>query len=180
MRFQFSAPSLANDRRWYWYSNSGLLPQYVLYRTKEPDQPFPEFDPNGPDGPEELGEVFFDVKIGLPTQKRDLMLSLQPNLLVEDGTAHLATTAFSRCGTYFAYGVSLSGSDFFTIYVRKTSSPYASRPPGGFVNDKGREPDVVRFVKFSSIVWTHDSRGFLYQVRRTPLVPPVLSHLLLW
>ena len=39
------------------------------------------------------GEVFFD-----------------PNLLSDDGTAALAVTAFSRDGTYYAYGISLSVS----------------------------------------------------------------------
>jgi prolyl oligopeptidase len=27
-----------------------------------------------------------------------------------------------------------------------------------------RLPDEIRFVKFSSITWTHDSKGFFYQV----------------
>lgn len=32
-------------------------------------------------------------------------------------------------------------------------------------HDDGRLPDEVRFVKFSSVTWTHDSKGFFYQVR---------------
>ena len=35
---------------------------------------------------------------------------LKPNLLSSDGTAALATAAFSRCGKYYAYGISLSVS----------------------------------------------------------------------
>jgi prolyl oligopeptidase len=61
------------------------------------------------------------------------------NLLSEDGTAALATSAFSRDGKFFAYGVSRSvrslmlrprpaadaaqGSDFCTIYVRSKDAP---------------------------------------------------------
>jgi hypothetical protein len=33
--------------------------------------------------------------------------------------------------------------------------------------------DVVRFAKFTSIVWTHDHKGFFYQVR--PSVTPILA-----
>ncbi|KAG9092555.1 hypothetical protein FRC06_011880, partial [Ceratobasidium sp. 370] len=65
---------------------------------------------------------------------------------------------------YFAYGISLSGSDFSTIYVRKTSVPFPSpnhqeTQEGG----SGRLHDEIKFVKFSGIVWTPDSKGFFYQ-----------------
>lgn len=30
-------------------------------------------------------------------------------------------------------------------------------------HDDSRLPDEIRFVKFSSITWTHDSKGFFYQ-----------------
>lgn len=111
----------------------------------------------------------------------------QSNALSKDGTAALATTAFSRDGKYFAYGVSLSGSDFYTIYVRPTENafpylgsttetPKPENEPGfkaeseargltAAAEDKGRLADEVRFVKFSGITWTHDSKGFFYQVR---------------
>ncbi|KAG8984689.1 hypothetical protein FRB90_005160, partial [Tulasnella sp. 427] len=141
---RFSYPRFAKDKRWYWNYNSGLQAQYILYRSKTSE--LPKFDMDGEEGPESQSEVFFD-----------------PNLLVEDGTAYLATSAFSKDGKYFAYGISLSGSDFFTIYVRPSSKPFDKRPEGGFLNDPDRLPDIIRFVKFSSIVWTHDSKGFFYQ-----------------
>lgn len=31
-------------------------------------------------------------------------------------------------------------------------------------HDDGRLPEEIRYVKFSSITWTHDSKGFFYQV----------------
>lgn len=91
----------------------------------------------------------------------------QPNLLAKDGTAALATSAFSKCGKYFAYGISLSGSDFSTIYVRETSVPFPSPDHVGKTREggAGRMDDEIKFVKFSSIVWSPDSKGFFYQVR---------------
>lgn len=59
---------------------------------------------------------------------------------------------------------SLQGSDFYTVYVRRTSEPFAAI--GGQPNDHHakRLAEEIRFVKFSSITWTHDSKGFFYQV----------------
>lgn len=58
----------------------------------------------------------------------------------------------------------VQGSDFSTIYVRKTSSPFSDKVQRNLDSDPGRLPDILRFVKFSSIVWTKDSKGFFYQV----------------
>lgn len=109
-------------------------------------------------------------------------------MLAEDGTAALSATAFSKSGEYFAYGISRSvsvccsygrfclllicrlygnerqGSDFYTVYVRPTSKPLAPVEGQTVSHDTGRLKDEVRFVKFSSISWTHDSKGFFYQV----------------
>ncbi|EMD31833.1 hypothetical protein CERSUDRAFT_88707 [Gelatoporia subvermispora B] len=137
---RFSAPSLKKDGKYYWYYNSGLQPQSVIYRTRKRSLP-DIIDEQGPDV-----EIFFD-----------------PNLLSDDGTAALAATAFSPCGDYFAYGIARSGSDFFTVYVRPTSAPFAGAESVNVTHDDGRLPDELRFVKFSSLAWTHDSKGFFYQ-----------------
>ncbi|KAI0346955.1 hypothetical protein BDW22DRAFT_1321836 [Trametopsis cervina] len=138
---KFSQPALKKDGRWYWYFNSGLQAQSIMYRSK--DSTLPTL--SGETGPG--GEVFFD-----------------PNLLSKDGTAALSATAFSRSGEYFAYGISRSGSDFFTVYIRPTSAPLARVHNTTQVShDNGRLPDEIRFIKFSSITWTHDSKGFFYQ-----------------
>ncbi|CCM03973.1 uncharacterized protein FIBRA_06129 [Fibroporia radiculosa] len=137
---KFSAPSLKHDNRWYWSYNTGLQGHAVIYRSK--DEKLPDFSKE--DGPG--GEVFFD-----------------PNLLSSDGTAALSATAFSRSGDLWAYGVSRSGSDFFTVYIRPTTAPLASVDGSRPSHDEGRLTEEIRFVKFSGVTWTHDSKGFFYQ-----------------
>ena len=74
------------------------------------------------------------------------------------------------------------GSDFFTIYVRPTTSPLARTEGEPHVShDRGRLPEELRFAKFCYISWTHDNKGFFYQVNdpiqnviRVPSPPPYL------
>lgn len=76
---------------------------------------------------------------------------LDPNTLSSDGTVALATTAFSDDGSLFAYGLSTSGSDWSSILVRdvKTGVDFEER---------------LEKIKFSSITWTKDNKGFFYGV----------------
>eukprot|EP00163_Fabomonas_tropica_P002767 TRINITY_DN1216_c0_g1_i2.p1 TRINITY_DN1216_c0_g1~~TRINITY_DN1216_c0_g1_i2.p1 ORF type:complete len:774 (+),score=190.38 TRINITY_DN1216_c0_g1_i2:121-2442(+) len=101
---------------------------------------------------------FFYKNDGLQNQsvlyKQDTLVSepqtlLDPNLIREDGTAALAACKFSECGNKLAYAVSFSGSDWSTIYVRDVDS----------CRDDG---DELKWAKFTSIAWTHDSKGFYY------------------
>jgi hypothetical protein len=110
----------------------------VMYRSS--DSTLPTFSADTDNGPG--GEVFFDVCpfSSLPAFSCS-RAAHQVNLLSEDGTAALATSAFSRDGKYFAYGVSRSvcsstatqrlnltweqGSDFCTVYVRSKDAPLA-------------------------------------------------------
>ncbi|KXN84219.1 Prolyl endopeptidase [Leucoagaricus sp. SymC.cos] len=131
---KFGAPTLHDDRRWYWSYNSGLQHQHVVYRTK--DDKLPEFK----DRAGEPGEVFFD-----------------PNLLSNDGTVALTHFKFAKSGKLLAYGLSDSGSDESTLYVRPTDAPLNKR------DDTGRLSDEIKRVKFSTISWTPDSKGFFYQ-----------------
>lgn len=135
---RFGPPAFKGDKRWYWYYNTGLQAQSVLYRSK--DERLPDFSQKD-DGPG--GEVFFD-----------------PNLLSKDGTSAFAVTAFSPDGKYFAYGISVAGSDSFTIYVRKTTEPFRQE---GDDRPDHQASDILRYVKFSSIEWTYDNKGFFYQ-----------------
>lgn len=138
---KFSRPVLKKDGHWYWSYNSGLQAQYVFYRSKDATLPLSDQS-----GPEQKAEIFFDQ-----------------NLITDDGTGAFTTTSFSECGRYFAYGISLSGSDFYTVYVRRTDSPFVDKKQRDLKEDPGRLPDEIRFVKFSSISWTKDSKGFFYQ-----------------
>lgn len=73
-----------------------------------------------------------------------------PNTLTADGTGALSTYAFAESGALFAYGVSYSGSDWVTIRVQSASEEV--KPLA----------DEIKWVKFSSISWTKDDRGFFY------------------
>ncbi|KAF9057331.1 prolyl oligopeptidase [Panaeolus papilionaceus] len=132
-----SAPHLYDDNRWYWFYNSGLEAQSVLWRSKTSKIPDPTKDSDDT-------EIFFDT-----------------NALAKDGTAALSTYDFSDCGKYFAYAISVSGSDATTIYVRRTDSPFLKGI--NHESDPGRLSEEIKFVKFSSICWTPDSKGFFYQ-----------------
>ncbi|KAL9244068.1 hypothetical protein vseg_017880 [Gypsophila vaccaria] len=74
---------------------------------------------------------------------------LDPNQLSDDGTVALNIYSVSEDGSYFAYGLSSSGSDWATIKVIR-------------IEDQKVQPDTINWVKFGSIIWTHDSKGFFY------------------
>jgi len=74
---------------------------------------------------------------------------LDPNKLSEDGTVALSISEVSENAEFLAVGLSASGSDWVNIKVIR-------------VADKTTEPDSLSWVKFSSITWTHDNKGFFY------------------
>src|SRR4051812_31605678 len=75
---------------------------------------------------------------------------LDPNTLSPDGTIALSGQAASDDGRYLAYSLSTSGSDWQELHVRD-------------VNTTRDLPDVLKWVKFSGISWTHDNKGFFYE-----------------
>ncbi|CAI9758023.1 unnamed protein product [Fraxinus pennsylvanica] len=113
---KYDTPFRAGDKFFYFH-NSGLQPQKVLY-----------------------------IQDSLDGQPEIL---LDPNTLSQDGTVSLRMCSASEDAKYLAYGISTSGSDWVTIKVMR-------------IEDKIVEPDTVSWVKFSSISWTHDSKGFFY------------------
>ncbi|KAA1076251.1 hypothetical protein PGT21_036362 [Puccinia graminis f. sp. tritici] len=142
---RFSCPSLKPDGHYYFSFNSGLQAQSIIYRVKkgqEEDALKRATDPKQP-----AGELFLD-----------------PNLFSIDGTTALSFSATSESGIYMAYGVSRSGSDSQTIYVRRTDSPHTKSAADGGKRgeDPGRMEDTVEKVKFSSLSWMKDDSGFFY------------------
>jgi prolyl oligopeptidase len=83
-------------------------------------------------------------------------LVIDPNVLSPDGSISLAQWMPSRNGQLLAYGLSEGGSDWRTFHVRNIES--------------GKDlPDELRWVRFSDISWTKDSKGFFYS--RYPAPP---------
>ncbi|KAJ8504647.1 hypothetical protein OPV22_005533 [Ensete ventricosum] len=104
------------------------------------------------------GKYFYYHNTGLQAQsvlyvQKDLdgeaEVLLDPNILSEDGTIALSIASVSKDGQYLAYGLSKSGSDWVTIKVIR-------------IDDKTPESDTISWVKFSSVSWTHDGKGFFY------------------
>ena len=101
---------------------------------------------------------------------------LDPNKLSEDGTIALGSYEFSEDGEYFAYGLSEGGSDWNTIKVSLCGCQptnvwvlfiplaYTSPPQVKRVATNEDLSDEIKWVKFSNIAWTHDHKGFFYQV----------------
>jgi prolyl oligopeptidase len=74
---------------------------------------------------------------------------INPNLLSEDGTVAVGTTAVSWDGKLLAYGLSRSGSDEQEVRIRDI--------------DSGVDyPEVLRWCRFTTIAWKHDGTGFYY------------------
>jgi len=93
-----------------------------------------------------------DVLYQQDTLASEPRVFLDPNTLDADGTAALNTFGFSKSGKLFAYGISLSGSDWITIYVQD--------------NQGKKFEDVIQWAKFTSLSFTHDDKGFFYGVSR--------------
>jgi len=74
---------------------------------------------------------------------------LDPNKLSTDGTVALVRKRFSHDGSLLAYGLSTSGSDWFTINIKEVSTGIDL-------------PERLEKAKFSSIEWTKDGKGFFY------------------
>src|SRR6266511_4864275 len=74
---------------------------------------------------------------------------IDPNALSPDGAVQLSSWVPSPNAQHLLYGQSEGGSDWSTVHVREIAS--------------GKQlPDVIRWVKFSSLAWTKDGKGFFY------------------
>ncbi|CAG8481670.1 6172_t:CDS:10 [Paraglomus occultum] len=87
----------------------------------------------------------------LQSFQADAKVFFDPNTLEEDGTAAIRTYTFSESGKYFAYSISKSGSDWATAYVKTTVE-----------GSNEKLDDVIEWLKFTSLDFTHDEAGFFY------------------
>lgn len=74
---------------------------------------------------------------------------LDPNMLAADGTVALTDYEVSPDGRWLAYATAASGSDWNEFRVREVAT------------GKDADETLVR-IKFSSIAWTKDAKGFFY------------------
>jgi len=90
-----------------------------------------------------------------PTLAAEPKVLMDPNTLSHDGTVALTAWDVSHDGRYFGYGTAAAGSDWNELHVRVIAT--------------GRDrPDLLRWVKFSGLSWTHDNAGFFYSRFPTP------------
>jgi prolyl oligopeptidase len=104
------------------------------------------------------GRLFYTKNDGLQNQSLLYVIDgpgaaprvlIDPNALAGDGTVALTTLSPSEDGKRFGYGLALAGSDWTEFHVRDVAT--------------GQDlADTVRWVKFSSLSWTHDGAGFFY------------------
>ncbi|KAG0293686.1 hypothetical protein BGZ96_002477 [Linnemannia gamsii] len=116
------------------------------------------------DAPFKRGDYYYYFhNSGLQSQRilyqQDTLVSeprvfLNPNSLEADGTASLTTHEFSHSGKLYAYAISKSGSDWCTIYVKDCH--------GNMLDD------VIEWVKFTQIAFTHNDKGFYYSSYEKP------------
>jgi prolyl oligopeptidase len=106
----------------------------------------------------EGGRYFFSKNSGLQNQAvyyvqeklgAEPRVLIDPNTLAADGTIALTSAAPSRDGKLVAYATAAAGSDWNEYRVRSVET----------AQDTG---DRIRWVKFSLLGWTKDTRGFFY------------------
>lgn len=84
-----------------------------------------------------------------PTLETEPEILIDPNTWSEDGTVALSGAEFSDDGQYVAYGIQDGGSDWRTWRVMEIAT-------------RKLLDDELKWIKFSSIAWTPDSKGFFY------------------
>ncbi|MGE0551891.1 MAG: prolyl oligopeptidase family protein [Gemmatimonadales bacterium] len=115
---------------------------YDYPRTSAPSRRGPYYLFSKNDGLQNQSVLY--LKKGLDSEASVL---IDPNTLSTDGTVRLGTSALSRDGRYFGYGLSSGGSDWqeYRVMETETRKPLADR---------------IRWVKVSGLSW-HGS-GFFY------------------
>ena len=104
------------------------------------------------------GKLFYSRNTGLQRQSPIYVragvtappaLVIDPNVISEDGSVSLSQWMPSPDAKLLAYGLAEGGADWNTLRVRDITS--------------GKDlADEVRWMRFSSLSWTNDSKGFFY------------------
>ncbi len=76
-------------------------------------------------------------------------LLIDPNTLSADGTVALTVTSPSPDGRWLGYGLARAGSDWNEFHFRDIATGQDAA-------------EVIQWVKFSGLSWTHDAKGFFY------------------
>jgi len=97
-----------------------------------------------------------------PSLDAEPTVVLDPNKLSADGTVALSGMSVSPDGKLVAYGLASSGSDWQEYHVREIDS------------GADRE-DTLKWIKFSGVSWTKDSKGFFYSRYAEPTEEEALS-----
>ena len=111
------------------------------------------------------GRLFFTKNDGLQNQSVLYVIDaeggsprvlIDPNTLSSEGTVAVTQITPSDDGSLLGYGIAVAGSDWNEFHVRDVAT--------------GKDlPDLIRWVKFSSLSWTRDGAGFFYG--RYPEIP---------
>ncbi|MBI1176466.1 prolyl oligopeptidase family serine peptidase [bacterium] len=122
--------------------------------------------------PEKKGDLYFVTRNdGLQNQSPLYVLNsldakprllLDPNKLSTDGTVALKGVQPTDDGKWIAYETSAAGSDWEEIRIRETLS-------------SDELPEAIKWVKFSSVSWTKDGKGFFYSRYDEPTEAEKLS-----
>ena len=119
----------------------------------------------------ENGRLFYAKNSGLQRQSPIYVragasdppaLVIDPNLLSPDGSISLAQYAPSPDARLVVYAIAQGGADWETLRVRNVAT--------------GEDlSDVISWVRFSDLSWTHDSNGFFYSRYPEPPAGKVLE-----
>lgn len=74
---------------------------------------------------------------------------LDPSKMSTDGTVALATMSWSKNGQHIVYGVHRGGSDWEELRIMDC-------------NTLEEKPEVLEWVKFTSVAWDNEGKGFYY------------------
>jgi len=119
----------------------------------------------------ENGLMFYSRNTGLQRQSPIFVRSgptspprlvIDPNIISEDGSVSLAQWTPSPDAKLLAYGLAEGGADWRTVRVRDIASGHDLA-------------DEVRWMRFSDISWTKDSKGFFYSRYPEPPAGKVLE-----